>query len=109
MALIRATCSDCGDVELRSRDLTIRACPELESSNYLFRCPSCSQIVVKSADNQIVEILTAAGVPTIRWKAPTESLPSPALQPITHDDLLGFHELLESETWLAELAGLEGQ
>ena len=36
MALIRATCSDCGDVELRSRDLRVRTCESTDEATYLF-------------------------------------------------------------------------
>ena len=47
MALIRATCSDCGDVELRSRDLRVRTCQDTDEATYLFRCPVCRMIEVR--------------------------------------------------------------
>ncbi len=61
MALIRATCSDCGDVELRSRDLRVRTCIDLSEATYLFRCPVCRMIEVRSAEPHVVDVLLAAG------------------------------------------------
>ena len=60
MALIRATCSDCGDVELRSRDLRVRTCTDTEGATYLFRCPVCRMIEVRPAEPHVVDVLLAA-------------------------------------------------
>ena len=62
MALIRATCSDCGDVELRSRDLRVRTCADTDEATYLFRCPVCRMIEVRPAEAHVVDVLLAAGV-----------------------------------------------
>ena len=59
MALIRATCSECGDVELRSRDLQVRICGDTGDGTYLFRCPVCRMTEVKHADDQVIDILHA--------------------------------------------------
>ena len=40
--LIRATCGECGDVELGTRDLLVRLCEDTESGTYVFRCPNCA-------------------------------------------------------------------
>jgi hypothetical protein len=106
MALIRATCSECGDVELRSRDLKVRTCVETSSSTYLFRCPVCRMTEVKGADEQIVDILAAAGVPCITWRLPQEIGERPAGEPISHDDVLDFHDLLGGDTWYETLAAM---
>ncbi|HPB46179.1 MAG TPA: hypothetical protein PLP95_10035 [Microthrixaceae bacterium] len=108
MALIRATCSDCGDVELRSRDIQVRICRDNGNGSYLFRCPVCRMTEVKSADDQIVDILVAAGVRCSEWQLPAELLERPGGDAITHDDVLDFHELLNSEHWYAELESLQG-
>ena len=66
MALIRATCSDCGDVELRSRDLRVRSCVDTDEATYLFRCPVCRMIEVRPAEQHVVDVLLAAGVALLR-------------------------------------------
>ncbi len=103
MAVIRATCQDCGDVELRSADLHIRICRQDRAGTYRFRCPQCRMIEVRNAQNEVLEVLLAAGVHCTEWSLPhelEEEHPGPA---ITHDDLLDFHEMLESQDWFARL------
>ena len=106
MALIRATCSECGDVELRSRDLEVRICYDTSASTYLFRCPVCRMTEVKPADEQIVDILVAAGVKCVEWRLPAELGERPTGAPITHDDVLDFHEILRDESWFQRLASM---
>lgn len=103
MALIRATCSDCGDVELRSRDLKVRLCRDSESSTYLFRCPVCRMIEVRPAESHVVDVLLAAGVPCTEWRLPAELHEPRTGEPISHDDVLDFHELLATPDWFVTL------
>lgn len=96
MALIRATCSDCGDVELLSRDMRVRTCTDTDESTYLFRCPVCRMVEVRLADPHVVDILLAAGCRGEAWCLPAElhDLSRAHPQPVTHDDVLDFHILL---------------
>lgn len=103
MALVRIACSECGDVELWSRDLEVRICFDTGRSTYLFRCPVCRMIEVNPGDEQIVDILVAAGVRCIEWRLPAELGERPAGKPLTYADVLDFHELLQDDTWLATL------
>src|SRR4030095_6122057 len=74
--LIRATCSDCGDVELGTRDLVVRLCETNEAGTYVFRCPNCDHPVVRPADRPTIDLLISpAGGPRL-WPAP-EPLRSP--------------------------------
>jgi hypothetical protein len=61
MATIRASCADCGDVELTSADVTVRVCSANSAGSYSFTCPTCGRIVVKSAEPRIVELLVTSG------------------------------------------------
>jgi hypothetical protein len=106
MALIRATCTDCGDVELRSRDLKVRMCEDTGASTYLFRCPVCRMIEVRTAETHVVDVLLAAGVSCTEWHLPAELAERRAGEAITHDDVLDFHELLSTPTWYEQLAAL---
>lgn len=104
MALIRATCSDCGDVELRSRDLRVRTCDSTGESTYLFRCPVCRMIEVRPAEQHVVDVLLAAGVDEQRWSYPAELTEAHAGKQIDHDDVIDFHQLLSTPDWFEHLA-----
>jgi len=102
MATIRATCSDCGDVEMTSRDVWVRVCDDDQSATYAFRCPSCQLVVVKPAEAKVVDLLVASGVAFSTWRLPAELREEHRGAPISHDDLLDFHRLLESDDWFEQ-------
>lgn len=85
---------------------------------YLFTCPSCEEVVGRLADNRITEVLLLAGVPVAEVTAagtplgdagvvPRRSHPEdpPGGPPLTHDDLLDLHLLLEQPDWFTLLRG----
>ena len=104
MAQIRATCSDCGDVELRSRDLRVRVCKDNQAATYLFRCPVCRMIEVRPAESHVVDVLLAAGVHCTEWSRPTELEEPHAGGANSQDDVLDFHDLLATPDWFNTLA-----
>lgn len=107
MATIRATCSECGDVEMSSDDVVVRVCVEDGRGSYTFRCPRCAMANVKQAEPRVVEILIASGVELNRWHLPAELEEPHRGAPIDHDDLLDFHRLLVDDQRLsAELGRL---
>ncbi len=97
--VIKASCHDCGDVELRVDDLEVRVCTQDEQGTYVFRCPSCQMSVVKPAEQRIVDMLVATGVPLVEWQLPAELYEPREGLPITHDDLIDFHHLLQEDGW----------
>lgn len=108
MPTIRATCTDCGDVELTTADVKVRVCIEDSSGEYQFRCPSCRMSVVKPAEARVVDLLVASGVELSTWSLPAELFEPRTGEALTHDDLLDFHHLLEGDcaTWFAELEAM---
>jgi hypothetical protein len=100
---IRASCDECGDVELRVDDVVVRVCIDDDAGSYVFRCPSCEMSIVKHAEPRVVELLVASGVEVTAWSMPAELSERPVGPAFTHDDLLDFHELLESDDWQREL------
>ncbi len=109
MATIRATCSDCGDVELTTKDVRVRVCIEDNSGTYNFRCPHCTMAVVKPAEPRIVDLLVASGVELSTWSLPGELFECHIGPSITHDDLLDFHSLLDSENWFDALTAIDNR
>ena len=107
MATIRATCADCGDVEMTSDDVIVRVCVDTGHGAYAFRCPECEMAVSKPAEPRVIELLIASGVRLDRWRLPAELAETREGDPIDHDDLLDFHRLLTDDSRLtAELGRL---
>jgi hypothetical protein len=107
--LIRATCSECGDVELGTGDLVVRLCEDTESGTYVFRCPSCTVPVVRPADRPTIDLLVSSGCRLEVWSTPAElTEPRPAGDTFTHDDLIDFHDVLERPGWFDDLLDLHG-
>jgi uncharacterized Zn finger protein len=106
MATIRASCPDCGDVEFTSEDVQVRVSGDDGSGTYAFHCPSCRVTVVKAAEARTIDLLVASGVTAVMepTMADIEERPDEA-DPLTHDDLLRFHELLhQDDSWFTQLA-----
>ena len=102
--LIRATCGECGDVELGTRDLVVRLCETNEAGTYVFRCPRCDYPVVRPADRSTIDLLVSSGVRLELWTIPSEMVePRPIGPRFTHDDLIDFHELLSTRGWFDHL------
>ncbi len=106
MATIRASCPDCGDVELTTADMTVRICVDDNQGAYAFRCPECRMTVHKPAEDRIVDLLVSSGVRLENWTLPLELRERPVGAPLDHDDLLAFHELLDDDNWFATLAAM---
>jgi len=70
MATIRASCPDCGDVELTTVDVHVRICDDNNQGTYAFRCPHCSMMVVKPAESRTIDLLVASGVAFTTWRLP---------------------------------------
>jgi hypothetical protein len=107
MATIRASCPECGDVELTTADMTVRVCAEDQRGSYVFRCPACRMTVTKGAEQRIIDLLVSSGVKLEMWRLPLELLERPIGALLTHDDLLTFHELIESDSWFDELLAMD--
>jgi hypothetical protein len=106
MAIIRATCHDCGDVEMTTADVWVRICDDDNSGTYSFRCPACQMVVVKQAETHIVDLLVASGVSWTTWRLPRELNERREGEAINHDDLIAFHEQLETTDWFARLSAM---
>lgn len=102
MATIRASCPDCGDVELTTVDVHVRICDDNNQGTYGFRCPHCSAMVVKPAENRTIDLLVASGVTFTTWRLPAELHEVHIGEPISHDDLLDFHDFVQDDLRLSE-------
>jgi len=105
MARIRASCPACGDVELTVADVQVRICSTTSEGEYAFRCPECSVIVTKQAESRTIDLLVASGVRVSTWAMPVERLLNNHQRPITHDDVIDFHLLLNDDSLLQQALG----
>ncbi len=94
MTTIKATCPRCGDVDLVPADVQVTVAAELGWSTYTFTCVGCTEAVCKAADEDVVALLSGAGVRVDHLEIPLEYLESRVLErtsaPMTRDDLLDF-------------------
>lgn len=107
MATIRASCETCGDVELTTADVKVRVCINDNRGEYSFRCPQCSMTVVKGAEPRTIDLLVASGVAMDTWSLPAELDEPKTGLPISHDELLEFHDQLhDASSWSQALEHL---
>lgn len=101
--MVRVTCPGCGDVGLPPGDIRVLRCTTTDESSFAFRCPSCRLATVKQADPWVVDVLLAAGTRQSVWHLPAELDEAKTGPPITHDDLLEFHFLLDAGICLSDV------
>lgn len=104
MTTIKATCPQCGEMELTPADVRLAVCTNAPLSTYSFTCRGCRHEIAKPADEHIVALLTSGGVPARNWSVPAEALEVRPGSPLTYDDLLDFALHLSGEADLAALA-----
>ena len=105
MATIRASCPDCGDVELTHHEVTVVVCTSDGSGAWSFQCFKCRKIVSRNAEDRIIRLLEGAGCVQRTWSLPHEIRPT--VVDLTHDDLLDFHALVnDDDRWTEALKKL---
>lgn len=121
MTKIRATCPDCGEVDLAPVDIELRIVRDGdgevgEGSNYRFDCPACATTVTKPADERIARLLATGGVEISVQRSEvlvdTEAAEVKPRHPeaprggprLGYDDLLDLHLALQSDDWFSRLA-----
>ena len=77
---------------------------------YSFACPLCMESVEKQADRKIVGLLVSAGVATAGGGVSDGAAlmpegPQTPETPLTMDDLIQFHFMLEDDSYLERFLG----
>ena len=103
MTTIKATCRECGEIDLTADKILLRIGSSTETNTYAFTCPVCGEFVEKPADERIVRLLLSGGVMPQLVHVPAEVLEAKQGPPINYDDVLAFHELLEQDDWFDHL------
>lgn len=88
MTTIKATCPVCGDVDLTPHDVRLTVAESAGWATYTFRCSGCNDDIEKPADDEVVALLSSAGVVVDR--VPAEALEGHSGPAFTYDDVLDF-------------------
>jgi hypothetical protein len=101
--MLRVRCPRCGlHAQLAQSEVVLRLAPGAGDSRFSFVCRFCVMVVTRVADRRTIVLLHAAGVelddsgdgyPEVRPDGP----------PFTRDDLLTFHERLDSDDAFKQL------
>jgi predicted RNA-binding Zn-ribbon protein involved in translation (DUF1610 family) len=114
MTTIRTTCPQCGEVDMSPEAILLSIRDRAGEGSYRFACPTCTHTIEKPADRKVVALLLSAGVELDEHAAEAEAAeaardemaelePRPDGPPLTIDDLITFHFLLEDEKALSRL------
>ena len=109
MTTIRTTCPKCGAVEMGIDAVLLSLRTGAGEGSYRFLCPGCLDTVEKPADQKVVALLMSVGVDVEGFEeAEQDSLfqardleERPDGPPLTVDDLISFHFLLQDDDRLA--------
>ncbi len=94
MTTIKATCPICGDVDLTPSDVRLTVAEAAGWATYTFKCGTCQDLIEKAADDEVVALLSSAGVMIDR--VPGEVLEAHPGSPICYDDILDLALWLET-------------
>lgn len=106
MVQIKASCPQCGQVELTPADVSLVVYDDAELSYYSFDCEGCDQEVRKHADDYVISLLTSGGVVARVENVPLEAAEDKSGEPLTYDDLLEFALELGTTDYLAGVDNL---
>ncbi len=99
--MVRASCGSCGDVRFRSGDVQVRISGADGSGTYTYCCPGCHGIRQVPAPAGTIDLLLSAGSVQLPPELPAEvEERDPTAPLLTHDDLLAFHALLQTDDWM---------
>lgn len=104
MTQIRTTCPTCGEIDIAPDSVLLYLTPTRDRWFFAFRCPVCGRDVHHPATRKIVAMLVAAGERSSDAPVPAEDRsPDPEAPPLTLDDLIELHFLLQEELTVPKL------
>lgn len=99
MTTIKATCPVCGDVDLTPSDVRLTVAKSAGWAVYTFNCTGCMDSIEKPADDEVVALLSSAGV--VVDEVPAEALEAHSGASLSYDDVLDFALWLENHDHLS--------
>lgn len=108
LAKVRTTCTGChAEVELAIHAVAVaEGGADADVGSYGFTCPRCGAHVHKALPSRLLDLLVLSGAQLVA-AAGLEPRPQDAA-PLSLDDLIDFHELLQGDGWFALLLAANG-
>jgi hypothetical protein len=102
MSAIRTMCPHCmSPVDLDSPEILLLPAPPPEpSGSYAYSCGCCQQVTVAPLSPSAFALLVSADIDARQRTA------TPPAHPLTVDDLIDFHRLLDTHDWFSRLQQL---
>ena len=104
----KVTCPECSSQNvLPARRMLVRVeDSSLAGGECVFTCLMCRRTATVGVDSDGVAKMLVAGVAWVAMLEPRFQHPETAASgpPLTRDDLLDLHDMLEQDTWFAELS-----
>ena len=100
MGPLRATCGNCGDIEVKSENATVQVLPTESYGSWFFDCPCCGVFIHKDIEPRVVALLVDCGV-KLNILTPVDELDErkklllDGHPVVNHDDLEIFTILLQ--------------
>jgi hypothetical protein len=113
MPTIRTQCPSCRQqIDFAPGECSLLGGPDGEPVAYAFVCPHCREPIVRRADRRAAAMLVIGGASPRGAEEHVGRLPHPEEPaggpPLTDDDLIDFHLLLDGADWFGQLAHLTG-
>ncbi|HVL98919.1 MAG TPA: hypothetical protein VM324_06490 [Egibacteraceae bacterium] len=108
MPTIRTSCPSCRQqVDVAASRCAMLGGPHGDPVAYAFVCPQCGEPIFRRVDPQAATMLLAAGVSRSGGEGnplrPTHPENPRSAPPLTGDDLIDFHLLLDRADWFSHL------
>lgn len=103
MIVIKTTCDTCGEISVPLTEVALHVNTGSRMNYFSFVCPSCGELKGGEAEVHLVTFLISQGVPPDHSRFAPEVLEAHAGGPISYDDVLDFHFMLEDASWLKDL------
>ena len=99
MSAIRTMCPHCiSALDLDPAHVLLTETPSpAGTGSYAFYCRRCERVTVAPVSSAAFALLVSAGVRVERAR------PHPPANPLTEDDVIAFHHLLDTPDWFAQL------
>ena len=103
MSSVRTMCPHCiAPLELEPAEILVVATPTAGTNgSYPYFCRTCERVTVAAVSPAAFRVLVIAGATLPRCEP--EPRPVPSARRLTVDDLIDFHELLNSPDWFTRL------
>lgn len=95
-AFVRVTCLNCGDIKIPIESVTLRTCVGRSGGEYRWKCV-CG-IVVRRAEDQIINLLRETNVKEEIWELPLELLEHPLEGTLNEDAIIDLELAWASDT-----------